>query len=170
MSYEKFELEHKHKSKDALLRMAYAWALQAHGIHGALTQCQESVITLFAFCDSLVGTLNEVNAIDRIDPKAVQVYRKMRSAEIVHGTAIERVAMEEHARLAVSENYANKGKAAGRLSAASRTDEVRNASIRDAAAKLIDAGKSSRDLASILAQKYSLSTTQVRRIIAKSKK
>lgn len=159
-------MQHGNKSKSALMQLAYNWAVQAHLIAQAYAQCQNSLNTLASLNDGMVSMLVKLEVLDKIDPQLLARYTEQRKIELNLATQLGSDGMKENGRLAISENYANKGMVAGKKSAAARSVSLRNRQVWTDANKLLSEGRESRDLASILSKKHKLSASQIRRILS----
>jgi hypothetical protein len=149
------------------MRLAYDWAVQAHLIAQAYVQCQNSLNTLASVNDGMISMLDEMNALDKIDPQLLASYAVQRKIELSQAIQLGSEGMKENGRLAISDNYANKGMVAGKRSAAARSVNIRNQQVWADANRLLSEGRESRDLASMLSKKHKLSTSQIRRILSK---
>lgn len=166
MTFDEFKLQHNNKSKSALMQLAYDWAVQAHLIRQAYTQCENSLNVLASLNDGIVSLLEKMDILDKIPPQLLASYAAQRKIELHLANQLGGEGMKENGRLAISENYANKGAAAGKKSAAVRSVNVRNQQVRVDADRLLSEGKEKRDLGSILATKHNLSASQIRRILS----
>lgn len=170
MGEDQFELFKAHYAKanrDALLRLAYDWQFQCQLIARALEHLQQENCGLLAVNDLCCDVIISQGAKGKLTPELMQPYIEKRVMEFAEGRDIAATGIRKHAELFLKDVRSNISRDAGEKSGKKRKISAaeQHKAIRNGAKKLIDDGTPQHEIASKLAKRHSLSSTQIRTIL-----
>ena len=96
-----FKNEYQSRKREAVLKLAYDWYVQAHLINTALESLKEQNLNLTAINDSLVKIIKDTGNSDKITPKSLKTYANRRKSQYSVGIGVAANGIDRHADLRI---------------------------------------------------------------------